>query len=273
MYENEIPNLKIDLQPFQKKSLNFLLDRENSKECMSAKYYHKYLFGDGTPYFVCAVGDSPLLLDLPDVRGGFLSDEMVFLFELISFKGLGKSIEIISLLLVQGCRNSSIPSIIKEGIRTFHTGGTLIVTPPTILLQWINEINKNVEKDKIKYYVYHGSSRNRNPEFLASFDVVFTTYSVLSSDHRRHRQNVTLITDPIKDIVWNRVILDESHYVKAPKSAQNESVSNIRGRFRWCVSGTPIQTDISDLLGQFKFLYFVPFNRTKFVKANSMIQV
>jgi hypothetical protein len=80
VYENEIPNLKIELQPFQKKSLNFLLDRENSKECMSAKYYHKYLFDDGTPYYVCAVGDSPLLLDLPDVRGGFLSDEMVFLF-------------------------------------------------------------------------------------------------------------------------------------------------------------------------------------------------
>eukprot|EP01080_Neovahlkampfia_damariscottae_P010339 gene10339-2753_t len=261
-YNEKIPNLKLELQPFQKQSLRFLIDRENSNECISSSYYDKYYFEDGTAYYVCSVGDSPLLLDLPDIRGGFLSDEL----------GLGKSIEIISLLLIQGCRIKKLSSTIREGIHTYYNGGTLIIVPPTILHLWENEIKKNVEKNTIKYYLYHGSSRNREPKVLASYDVIFTTYSVLSSDHKRHQQNMTTCTDPIKDIIWNRIILDESHYIKQAKSSQNDAISNIKARNRWCISATPIQTDIADLHGQFKFLNLIPFNKEEYVKPNVCIQ-
>ncbi|XP_068640217.1 helicase-like transcription factor CHR28 isoform X2 [Aristolochia californica] len=61
--------------------------------------------------------------------------------------------------------------------------GTLIVCPASVLRQWARELDEKVtEGEKLKVLIYHGSTRTRDPTELATFDVVLTTYSIVSNE-------------------------------------------------------------------------------------------
>ncbi|KAL3522226.1 hypothetical protein ACH5RR_015060 [Cinchona calisaya] len=61
--------------------------------------------------------------------------------------------------------------------------GTLIVCPTSVLRQWAEEIqNKVTSKANLSFLVYHGSNRTKDPHELAKYDVVLTTYSIVSME-------------------------------------------------------------------------------------------
>ncbi|XP_006841730.2 helicase-like transcription factor CHR28 isoform X1 [Amborella trichopoda] len=61
--------------------------------------------------------------------------------------------------------------------------GTLVVCPTSVLRQWAEELqNKVTEKAKLSVLVYHGSHRTKDPIELAKYDVVLTTYSIVSME-------------------------------------------------------------------------------------------
>lgn len=61
--------------------------------------------------------------------------------------------------------------------------GTLVVCPTSVLRQWAEELrNKVTNKGSLSVLVYHGSSRTKDPCELAKFDVVITTYSIVSME-------------------------------------------------------------------------------------------
>lgn len=61
--------------------------------------------------------------------------------------------------------------------------GTLVVCPTSVLRQWAEELrNKVTSKGSLSVLVYHGSSRTKDPCELAKFDVVITTYSIVSME-------------------------------------------------------------------------------------------
>ncbi|EXC53897.1 SMARCA3-like protein 2 [Morus notabilis] len=61
--------------------------------------------------------------------------------------------------------------------------GTLIVCPTSVLRQWDEELrNKVTQKANLSVLVYHGSNRTRDPCELAKYDVVLTTYSIVSME-------------------------------------------------------------------------------------------
>ncbi|CAN6457648.1 unnamed protein product [Victoria cruziana] len=61
--------------------------------------------------------------------------------------------------------------------------GTLVVCPTSVLRQWAEELqNKVAEKAKLSVLIYHGSNRTRDPDELAKYDVVLTTYSIVSME-------------------------------------------------------------------------------------------
>ncbi|XVF27686.1 hypothetical protein REPUB_Repub14bG0130200 [Reevesia pubescens] len=61
--------------------------------------------------------------------------------------------------------------------------GTLIVCPTSVLRQWEEELhNKVTSKAKLSVLVYHGSNRTKDPFELAKYDVVLTTYSIVSME-------------------------------------------------------------------------------------------
>ena len=53
------------------------------------------------------------------------------------------------------------------------------------MTHWREEIEKWVKPGTLKVYVYHGTSRITDPEKLADFDVILTTYSVIEAEGRK----------------------------------------------------------------------------------------
>ncbi|XAR66424.1 DNA helicase [Bertholletia excelsa] len=61
--------------------------------------------------------------------------------------------------------------------------GTLVVCPTSVLRQWADELrNKVTSKANLSVLVYHGSNRVKDPYELAKYDVVLTTYSIVSME-------------------------------------------------------------------------------------------
>ncbi|CAF1837798.1 unnamed protein product [Brassica napus] len=61
--------------------------------------------------------------------------------------------------------------------------GTLVVCPTSVMRQWGDELRKKVTSEaNLSVLVYHGSSRTKDPHELAKYDVVVTTYSIVSME-------------------------------------------------------------------------------------------
>ncbi|KAF9609356.1 hypothetical protein IFM89_015611 [Coptis chinensis] len=61
--------------------------------------------------------------------------------------------------------------------------GTLVVCPTSVLRQWSDELHSKVSKEaNLSVLVYHGSNRTKDPFELAKYDVVVTTYSIVSME-------------------------------------------------------------------------------------------
>uniref|UniRef100_A0A0D6QTY3 Helicase-like transcription factor CHR28 n=1 Tax=Araucaria cunninghamii TaxID=56994 RepID=A0A0D6QTY3_ARACU len=63
------------------------------------------------------------------------------------------------------------------------SAGTLVVCPTSVLRQWAQEIRDKVTaKAKLSVLIYHGSNRTKDPDEVAKYDVVLTTYSIVSME-------------------------------------------------------------------------------------------
>ncbi len=139
------------------------------------------------------------------------------------------------------------------------SGGTLVVCMVSIVGQWLDEArSKLAEGSTLKMHMYHNQGRERDPVELAKYDLVVTTYQTLGSDYGKDK---TGNFAPLGAIDWHRIILDESHNIKSPKVQQSMACTALISDRRWCCTGTPITTDVADLLGQLVFLRLSPLDK------------
>lgn len=138
-------------------------------------------------------------------QGGFLCDEM----------GLGKTIEMIATMLGHRKRR------------------TLIVAPKSVLTQWRDEVKRFSD---FQVHIWEGVSRTTDTEFLRRFDVVITSYSLLTKN------------TPLHNITWDRIVLDEGHEIRNPKAKSHIHIRALAARIRWIVTGTPIFNSVRDFI-------------------------
>ncbi|EAT42091.1 AAEL006331-PA [Aedes aegypti] len=190
-------------------------------------------------------------------RGGILADDM----------GLGKTLSMISLIL----KKAEIEDPDKEnddssddeeeenngwtakGRRDYYAGGTLIICPASLMRQWEGEIKNRVARNSLAVNVYHGTNRDMKPRHLAKYDVLITTYNIASRESKTDRSGIFGVN-------WERIILDEAHMIRNHKSAMSEACCRLKGRFRWVLTGTPIQNKEMDMYALLKFLRCTPFD-------------
>ncbi|KAF7853315.1 uncharacterized protein EAF02_011969 [Botrytis sinoallii] len=188
-------------------------------------------------------------------KGGILADDM----------GLGKTISTLSLIL-------SRPST----DRTCKT--TLIVAPVALLRQWNSEIvSKTLPTHKPSVYMAHGNSKRSTWDDLRQYDVVLTTYGTLAAEYNRlikfeeeSRQNGITDPDPkqmAKDFPllgpksrFYRVILDEAQSIKNKATKSAASACKLRALTRFCLTGTPMMNNITELYSLIKFLRIRPYS-------------
>ncbi|XP_034003481.1 transcription termination factor 2 [Trematomus bernacchii] len=207
--------------------------------------------------------------------GGILADDM----------GLGKTLTIIALILAKKSKGEVEKKeekqaegwISKTDSSLVVSQGTLIICPASLVHHWKMEIDRRLKAGKLSVCLYHGPNRERSAKVLAGYDVVVTTYSLVSKEapvQKEDAEKPSKDTDhvpsnsgPLLRVTWARVVLDEGHNIKNPKVQTSMAVCQLRARARWAVTGTPIQNNLLDMYSLLKFLRCSPFDEFKLWKA------
>ena len=127
--------------------------------------------------------------------------------------GLGKTLQTITFL-------QSIYTKIER---------VLVVCPVTILLNWEKEIEKFSE---MTMHIYHGGSR----EFPMDKKIILTSYGVMKKESEAVFANIN----------FDILILDEVQHLKNVRSLGAFSARKILADFRICLTGTPVENDLSE---------------------------
>uniref|UniRef100_A0ACD6AFP7 Uncharacterized protein n=1 Tax=Avena sativa TaxID=4498 RepID=A0ACD6AFP7_AVESA len=186
-------------------------------------------------------------------RGGILADAM----------GLGKTVMTIALILSdpRGEHSNYIERdtmpVRGRDIRTRTStpsirGGTLIVCPMALLGQWKDELEAHSAPEALSVCVYYGGNRNSDLRLMAEHSVVLTTYGVLQAAHKADGSSVFHMID------WYRIVLDEAHTIKSPKTKAAQAAYLLSSQCRWCLTGTPLQNNLEDLYSLLCFLHVEP---------------
>ncbi|OGM42836.1 DNA excision repair protein Rad16 [Aspergillus bombycis] len=174
-------------------------------------------------------------------KGGLLGDEM----------GMGKTIQAVSLLMSD-----------------YPVGQpSLVVVPPVALMQWQSEI-KEYTNGQLKVLVYHNSNskvKSLSEKDLLAYDVIMISYSGLESIHRKewkgwNRSDGIVKEDSIiHSIHYHRLILDEAHSIKQRTTSVARACFALKAKYKWCLSGTPVQNRIGEFFSLLRFLEIRPF--------------
>jgi len=148
--------------------------------------------------------------------GACLADDM----------GLGKSIQVLSLLLVQRQRRA-------EG------QPNLLVAPASLLANWAAEIERFAPS--LRAMIVHPSAmpadqvRQVTPEHFAGIDLAITSYGAL------------LRVPALAETDWRLVVLDEAQAIKNPNAKQTRAAKALRAQARIALTGTPVENHFGDL--------------------------
>mmetsp|Transcript_8330 Transcript_8330/g.23887 ORF Transcript_8330/g.23887 Transcript_8330/m.23887 type:complete len:988 (-) Transcript_8330:202-3165(-) len=64
----------------------------------------------------------------------------------------------------------------------------------------------------------------------------------------------------LHQIAWRRIVLDEAHCIKDRRSNTAKAVFALNARYRWGLSGTPLQNRVSELYSLVRFLRLSPYS-------------
>lgn len=185
--------------------------------------------------------------------------------------------------LIAASSASEKPAPVKEGDvlappKSNLLGGTLLVVPLSLLRQWKRELLTHLTPGVCNIAEFYGRSRLNDPLTLTQADVVLTTYGMVTYEFCRTQADETT-TDafstphtkkrgrgftgqrkpsPLWLVQWRRIVLDEAHMIKSPTAKVSLAVSSLPARFRWCLTGTPIQNSVEDVYPLLRFLRVDP---------------
>src|ERR1700681_4800811 len=153
--------------------------------------------------------------------------------------GLGKTIQVLSLLLV--LKN-------EAGSKKNAADGkpSLLVAPASLLANWAAEIARFAPG--LKAIVVHPSAMpadmlaSGGEAGLAEADLVITSYGLLA--------RLPWLTATS----WRLAVLDEAQAIKNPGAKQTQAVKRLRADARIALTGTPIENRLGDLWSIFDFI-------------------
>ncbi|KAG8215967.1 putative ATP-dependent helicase, partial [Butyriboletus roseoflavus] len=210
--------------------------------------------------------------------GGILADDM----------GLGKTIQTLTRIVDGRAKKSDK----LDG----WAASTLVICPVSLVSQWASEISRMAVG--LRVIEHHGQSRTTDPLKLQQAHVVVTSYSTVASEYaaftpeakdetkskKTKSKAMTAASDSDSDssegltkrltskkrtgkskdalfqVKWFRIVLDEAHNIKNRNTKSALACCALEGKFRWCLTGTPIQNTVEELYSLIKFLRVRPLN-------------
>jgi SNF2 family DNA or RNA helicase len=145
--------------------------------------------------------------------GGILADDM----------GLGKTVQALAFLLY-----------VKQHTAVNDRKPSLIICPTSLVGNWQKEAEKFTPS--LKVIVIHGSQRHQWLTKLEQYDVIVTTYPLIMRDEDIYHEHV-----------FEHIILDEAQQIKNAQAKVTQVIKTLKGRFRLCLSGTPLENHLGEL--------------------------
>jgi SNF2 family DNA or RNA helicase len=150
----------------------------------------------------------------------------------------------------------------------FIAKSTVIITPTTILYQWVNELK---HAPNLTYLIYDGQAEDEDgievdQAYIAQYDIIFTTYQFLQKEFynalppptrpRRSEQKYVRKPSIFRDTYFYRVVLDEAQMVERIHSNSTTMAGMIKREISWGVTGTPCPKtgSLHDMQGLFDFI-------------------
>ncbi len=143
--------------------------------------------------------------------GGILADDM----------GLGKTLQTLANLAIEYDEGR-----LKKA--------SLIVAPTSLLGNWESEAKKFVPNLKIA--LYYGSERKNILDDINKYDLVITSYTLLSLD-----------AELLKKKSFYYLVLDEAQKIKNARTESSKAARLIDAEHRLALSGTPMENHLGEL--------------------------
>ncbi|RMX70374.1 hypothetical protein DD238_000216 [Peronospora effusa] len=260
-----VPELLVELQPYQKQALDWMLEREKKPRDPIAMDQQ------------CRDEATAVDAIIAKICGGVLADEM----------DLGTTVCCLALICesLRQARASDAQARSGTGCTVPRlTPPTLIVAPLSVLSQWKQAIQA---KTNLSVVTYQGVKRKnfRSATQFMGADIVLSTYDTLrlleckvqnkDSDHDGDKENgdgtgaddgwhqaprltprskKSVVTSKLHQVQWFRVILDESHLIANATCGRARAVCTLSSKRRWCVTGPSIQNRTVDLAALLQFV-------------------
>ncbi|MEA3412899.1 MAG: DEAD/DEAH box helicase, partial [Pseudomonadota bacterium] len=149
---------------------------------------------------------------------GVLADDM----------GLGKTVQALAHLLL-------------EKVHGRMDRPSLVVAPTSLMVNWQCEAARFAPG--LRVLTLHGPQRRQYLDAIGNYDLVLTTYSLLTRDQEALLQQA-----------WYFLILDEAQFIKNPRTRASRLVRQLDARHRLCLTGTPLENHLGELWSLFDFL-------------------
>ncbi len=118
---------------------------------------------------------------------------------------------------------------------------TLIVAPSSLVFNWYNESRKFTPHFRRIQYI--GNDRKLLAKKLDKYDLIFTSYSIISRD-----------IEIFEKYNFRYLIIDESQQIKNRESNVFKAINAINTEHKISLSGTPIENSLNDLWSQMQFV-------------------
>lgn len=248
-----------DLYTHQKQALSFMTKHEQTDEAfgrtdgLSDFSLWKRIHRARGDVYVNAITSQEISNKPAATRGGLLADQM----------GMGKTLTTISLICssLDDATTFGKRKISKEAQTVCTSRATLVVCPVSLVEVWKDQINRYTGR-KLNVLDYRGS-RDRDPRALSDYDVVITSYALVSQEWRSLSGRTGECQNTLGSVEWFRVVLDEAHEIRNPVTALAKSCCALSAQRRWAVTGTPTQNKLEDLGTLIRFLRVQPFDEQK----------
>ena len=281
----EQPTFTIQLFPYQKRNIKWMIDKEMQVEKLYLSRANEIIIDKLVVNYsskkVLNIHEANAFIEL---SGGVLSDEV----------GMGKTIQMVIMSLLDKFKKNPINGDAKQACYTkLFTKGNLIICPTQLCGQWVREFTKVINKtyplsiipfyNKIHYdrYTYDDilnanfvvtsfafliSKHFCNPSwfiqgrtFVASFATTqYESLNVLATELYEADLKKTIKKTNVNLLFlrWNRIIVDEFHEIVNTKKALTPLpiIKLFESNFRWCMSGTPLNQSSESLIEIINFI-------------------
>ncbi|USB33586.1 SNF2 helicase associated domain-containing protein [Paenibacillus sp. YPG26] len=154
--------------------------------------------------------------------GGILADDM----------GLGKTLQAIAFIV------SVLPEARSQGLPI------LVVAPASLVYNWRNELGKFAPEVRAVIADGSPSERSRLLRRSSSAEVIITSYPLLRKDKELYA------AEP-----FHTLIMDEAQAFKNHGTLTAQSVKSIEAKYRFALTGTPVENGLEELWSIFNAVF------------------